>query len=324
MAEKDLNQEEPKTTPDAAPEDTASQTATQATPSDAATQDAPATETDTETDAPQTTAEVRAQLAEHEDAAKPAGRNASRAQKQAEKHAAAKEAEVADAALAEASVSEMLGQLTRKNDEYVFKLRRQMTDSALSDERQEQILKDILPEILTAQRKGQPATALYGPVSAKASALIYAPKPIKKAPLWLSMIDISLIFMAILALVNGVMMYFVKSKDAGTTQGIIPLLMMSITAGVIFAYYNDWSIRPKDQRPKFWLLILAGIVVFMVGSIISGVSALLPGPLTHGMPFWGYLIAAALSYGIHYLLKRRYHLPGLVGGALAATNRNAN
>ena len=75
------------------------------------------------------------------------------------------------------TVPEMIEQLTKKNDEYVFKLRRELKDGGMSATDEETLLKTMLPEMITAQRQGKPATQLYGPVTVKANEILHTPKP---------------------------------------------------------------------------------------------------------------------------------------------------
>ncbi|KMO59206.1 membrane protein, partial [Lacticaseibacillus rhamnosus] len=51
------------------------------------------------------------------------------------------------------TVPEMIEQLTKKNDEYVFKLRRELKDGGMSATDEETLLKTMLPEMITAQRQ---------------------------------------------------------------------------------------------------------------------------------------------------------------------------
>jgi uncharacterized membrane-anchored protein len=208
-------------------------------------------------------------------------------------------------------VDALLQQLTKKNDEYVFKLRRILSEHQYTEAQQRQLLASMLPEMVEAQRQGKPATQLYGPVTVKADSLINAPKPKKKVPFWLSGIDLSLFFISIFALIYGIMAY-IRPKQMTGASGIASLLLMAIAAGFIFTYYNQWTHKPKKERPKTWLLMLAGVALVMLASIASSSLALLKSPLTNPSPWPVYLGLAVVSYGAHWYLKRRYQLDGIM------------
>lgn len=208
-------------------------------------------------------------------------------------------------------VDALLPQLSKKNDEYIFKLRRILTQHQWTEERQRTVLAKMLPEIITAQHQGRPATQLYGPVTEKAESLIHAPKPIKKVAFWLSGVDLGFLFASMFGLVYGGMA-LVNHGKASAGNGLLSIIVMAMTAGFAFALYNDWSRAKKDARMKTWQILTLAVAIILAGSWVSGALAYLKTPLTTTMPWWAYLILAAASYGIHWLLKRKYHLRGLM------------
>ncbi|MFD1392369.1 DUF1129 domain-containing protein [Lacticaseibacillus jixianensis] len=213
-------------------------------------------------------------------------------------------------------VDALLGKLSKKNDEYVFKLRRILTDHQWSEQRQKTLLADLLPEILSAQHQGKPATQLYGPVTEKANSLIHQPKKRKKVPFWLNGLDLGLFFTSMFGLVYGITAFFNRNKSLKTTgNGLPSLLIMALIAGFAFAYYNDWSTQKKDERRKTWQVMVVMVMVILVGSWAAGAIGMIKSPITAPMQWPAYLILAVVTYGAHYLLKRRYHLRGVLGGA---------
>lgn len=163
-------------------------------------------------------------------------------------------------------VDALLGKLSKKNDEYVFKLRRILTDHQWSEQRQKTLLADLLPEILSAQHQGKPATQLYGPVTEKANSLIHQPKKRKKVPFWLNGLDLGLFFTSMFGLVYGITAFFNRNKSLKTTgNGLASLLIMALIAGFAFAYYNDWSTQKKDERRKTWQVMVLMVMVILVG-----------------------------------------------------------
>ncbi|KRN25847.1 DUF1129 domain-containing protein [Lacticaseibacillus camelliae] len=210
-------------------------------------------------------------------------------------------------------VDALLGKLSKKNDEYVFKLRRILTDHQWSEERQKAVLQELLPEIITAQHQGKPATQLYGPVTEKANSLIHRPKKRKKVPFWLNGLDLTFLFSSMFGLVYGVMGYFNRNKpQTASGNGLMSLLLMAAVAGFAFAYYNEWSTKKKTDRRKTWQVMVMMVMVILVGSWAAGAVGMIKSPITSPMQWPVYLVVAVVTYGIHYLLKRRYHLRGLM------------
>lgn len=209
-------------------------------------------------------------------------------------------------------VDALLGELTKKNDEYVFKLRRILKEHQYTDAQERKVLASLLPEMIEAQRQGKPATQLYGPVTVKADSLINAPKPKKVVPFWLSGIDLSLFFASIFGLMYAVLAY-IKPKSMAAGSGVASLLIMSLMAGFIFSYYNVWTRRDKKERGKTWLMMIGFIAAILVGSFASSTLSVIKSPLTSPTIWPVYAVMAVVCYGAHWLMKRYYKLPGLMG-----------
>ncbi|WP_390409039.1 DUF1129 domain-containing protein [Lacticaseibacillus jixiensis] len=211
----------------------------------------------------------------------------------------------------EVDVEALLSELTKKNDEYVFKLRRILKEHQYTDAQEHKVLVDILPEMVEAQRTGKPATQIYGPVTVKADSIINAPKPRPHVSLWLSGLDLSLLFASIFGLMYGIMGYF-KPKAVQTSSGLASVIVMAVMAGYIFAYYNDWARQPKGKRTKTWLITVGAFAAILLGSFLSTGLSQIKSPITSPAPWQAYAVMTVVGYGAHWLLKRRYKLPGLM------------
>ena len=166
--------------------------------------------------------------------------------------------------------------------------------------------------MIEAQRQGKPATQIYGPVTVKADSLINAPAPKKVVPFWLSGLDLSLFFASIFGLMYGVIAY-IRPKTMAAGSGIASLLIMSLMAGFLFSYYNMWTRRDKKQRGKTWLMMIAFIAAILVASFASSTLSLVKSPLTSPTIWPVYAGMAVVCYGAHWLMKRYFKLPGLMG-----------
>ncbi|KRO16390.1 DUF1129 family protein [Lacticaseibacillus saniviri] len=206
----------------------------------------------------------------------------------------------------QASVDELMTQLSKKNDDYVFKLRRGLEEHKVPEAKQEAVLAELLPEIITAQKQGKPANQLYGPVTEKVNAIVFAPKPVKVQPLWLTMLDMGLFFLSLFALVYGVGAYInPKNQPQG---GLLPMLIMAVVAAVIFGYYNNWTKQKKGERRSGWIIGLSAFLLITLASFGSSALAQLKSPITNPMPWYGYAVVAVIAYGAHWLMKRQYNL----------------
>lgn len=209
----------------------------------------------------------------------------------------------------EQTVDEMLAHLTKKNAEYVVKFRRSMKDSGADEAKETDALKKMLPEMIKGQQEGKPATQLFGPaVEGGSKAATARPKdPIQQQPFWISTADLGFTFLAIFAVLYGLIGSFskVSSNQGG---GFASLVIMSFVAALVFTYYTQWSLTPKSERPKFWFIAIGGIILIIFASLASSYLTMVKSFLTSPMNNWGLFILAVIAYGVHYLLKSRYHL----------------
>jgi len=208
------------------------------------------------------------------------------------------------------NVDELLGQLSKKNDDYIFKFRRELNEHQIPEAQQEKILAEMLPEMLTAQHQGKPATQLYGPVTVKAESIINAPKPVKKQPYWLVATDMSLFFLSLFGLVYGIGAYL-NPKNSSSTGGLVSMLVMAIMAGFVFSYYNEWTRAPKDSRRPLWQILIGAMIFILVASTISGALAGIKSPITSNMNWIADAVVAIIAYGAHWLMKRQFGLRGI-------------
>ncbi len=207
------------------------------------------------------------------------------------------------------NVDELLPQLSNKNSDYVFKLRKFLKEQGADDEKEHAVLVEFLPKILKEQREGKPATTVYGAPSELAQRILNAPKKVKKQPFWIETIDLGLSFLAFFSVMYGVMSFFVKSKSQQVSGGLVSLIMTAFIAAFVFNYFNRWMDTPKGKRPNLFLLIIAGMALIALASVgatwltINGHTI-----ITDQLPAVGQFIVAILAYGGHFFLKRKFHL----------------
>ncbi|MHC9533566.1 DUF1129 family protein [Dellaglioa sp. L3N] len=205
--------------------------------------------------------------------------------------------------------------LTKRNEDYVYRLNGILTDSEISDEKRDTVVSEIVAELRTEQRKGVTATKLYGPVSAKAADIIMGPQK-KAAPtssFWLTALDNGLMMLLIFAGMYGIMGLMSKTsaqaQNAGA-GGLLTLIVTSILGGIGAAlFYLKYGPNvKKEDKPAFWITLLVFVAFIAIWILAYMLVALIPGPLNAMLPAPVYLVIAAISFAIRIYVKRRFNI----------------
>lgn len=204
---------------------------------------------------------------------------------------------------------ELRKQLSNKNEEYVFKLNKRLVDDDFSEDEAKESIDKLLPEIVSSQIKGIPATQLYGPVSKKAGDIAHPVKPKKKTPFWQLAIDTSLLFFALFGLLYGIVGLTSKQTSQNQT-GIVTLVLLAAMWGVLLTWFNLQMKKPKSERPGLLLTIGylgAGLVIMFV---FLGLMQLVPKTFNPPLDGVIYLVLAVVAYGGRFLYRRYFHITG--------------
>lgn len=199
---------------------------------------------------------------------------------------------------------EIIKHLSKRNVDYIFKLRKGLAATDLDANRQKAIVDEMLPTIIEAQHKGKPANAVYGPVSEYIDKMLHAPVPAKATPLWMSTLDMSLTFLAMFTLVYGLFGLFSPKMARSATNGWLTLIMIALAAGLLMAYTNQWVNRKR--KSSFWRMIIVSLIAVFIMMVILSFIMLVPRQINFVIPPIPELIIAALAYGAHYLLKKHF------------------
>lgn len=109
-----------------------------------------------------------------------------------------------------------LDELSNKNTEYVFQLKKFLTnDFKYSEEDADQYVNQILDEMVEAQRRGTPANRLFGSPRKLAAAHVKGEAEKPATSYWLLWLDNSVIFGMLLFGMSCLMMFF-PSKNKAT------------------------------------------------------------------------------------------------------------
>ena len=207
---------------------------------------------------------------------------------------------------------ELRKKLSNKNQDYVFRLEKFLTeDQNYTMDQVEPAIDQILPEIIIAQRKGIPASNLYQKAPREKAIEIANPK--KEPPknkFWMHAVDNGLLYFIIFAGFFGLVQLFSNQKAAtGSQMGVLTLISVTVLFGILMAYYNDLFSREKDQRPAMWKIVLLG--AFFVGIIMIWI-------MFTSLPFlrvinpilnpWVYIVLAGIAFFVRRWFRQKYHV----------------
>ncbi|WP_129045551.1 DUF1129 domain-containing protein [Companilactobacillus metriopterae] len=204
-------------------------------------------------------------------------------------------------------VSDLRSKLTNKNEEYVFKLNKTLVNDGFTEDEAQQVINELIPEIVSNQIKGIPANQLYGPVSQKVNDIVHPTKPVKKSPFWALGLDTSLLFLALFAIMYGIMGLMTKqSAKQGQQMGVVTLLILSGMWGYLLTWVNQQMKKPKSERPRLMVTIgymLVGLVV-MFG--VLALTSVVPSMFNPSLNGTFYIVIAVVAYGGRFLFRRQF------------------
>nr|SFZ88987.1 Integral membrane protein [Loigolactobacillus rennini] len=208
--------------------------------------------------------------------------------------------------------------LTKRNEDYVFRLKKALAETKLSPEKQEEAIEDMIPQLLISQKNGQTARQLFGTVTERVNEIVEGPhkKADAKQNKWLLFMDSSLMIFMVFNFMYGIMFFFSKSTKTQAGQaGILSLLIISLVGGygIMLMQMNlQPSKDGKRRRPPIWklLLYLVSFFIIMVGTYT--ISMLIPGPINANLPAAAYIAIGAVTLALRIYLKRRFHIQNTV------------
>ncbi|KAF1303984.1 DUF1129 domain-containing protein [Enterococcus saccharolyticus] len=209
---------------------------------------------------------------------------------------------------------ELEKQLTKRNQQYIFDLKKSLDAANLSEEEQAVALHEMLPILVQEQKGGRTARQLFGTVSERTESILTKPEEVKESTPVLMWLDNTLLILGIFSLMMGVMGLFVK----GSTQvyGIITLVLMSMVGGWVFylmykyMYQYERPGADKSQRPKMWKVMLILIGSFFVWIATIAVSSLIPPTINVLLDPTIQVVIGAAALALRYYLKKKYNIVG--------------
>jgi uncharacterized membrane-anchored protein len=216
--------------------------------------------------------------------------------------------------------AELEKQLTGKNAQYIFDLKKVLAENNYSHEQTEVAIAEMLPQMIEGQKKGLTGRVLYGTVSHRAieitggttESLSAKNKEKITAPFWM-WLDNFLLLLGVLGIVSGILGVFQKGK--GATYGILTLIIMSAVGGLVFyimwlyVYQYEQPGADKSKRPgwlKTGLILLGSVLVWFalftvtMLPIFAPINVLIPAGVT--------LVVGVLAIGIRFLIRQKYDI----------------
>lgn len=204
-----------------------------------------------------------------------------------------------------------LKELTKKNQEFIHIATNQLIEAGKSDQEVKELLEEILPTIIENQKAGITARTLYGSPSEWVASKVATDSEEKPAELnenpWLMWLDSSLLMLAIISLVNGVMNLF----GQGTQYGLLTLLIIGfgVGAGMYMMYHFVYRDQVKTgQRPKFIKAILFLGLATLAWFVVFFLAALIPAIINPVLPPFAAIVLGAAAFGLRHLLKKKYNI----------------
>ena len=208
-----------------------------------------------------------------------------------------------------------LQNLTKKNQEFIHIATNQLIKDGKTDQEIKTILEDILPVLVDNQHKGLTARAIYGAPTAWATSLTEkqadkkGKNQEKNTNPWLMWIDTSLLFIGVVALLNGVMSFF---SAATASTGVISLLALGLGGGAaMYATYHfiyRYMGKEKSQRPGWPKTILVLGLAMLAWILLYTLTALLPASINLKLPAIVMVIIGGVALLGRYILQKKYNV----------------
>ncbi|AMV60423.1 Integral membrane protein [Pediococcus damnosus] len=204
---------------------------------------------------------------------------------------------------------------TKRNEDFMFRLKRELKTSKLSDEKKNEALLETESRLLEGQLKGETAKQIYGTPTDRVKGIIAGPK---KAPVetkyWMKVLDNSMVFLMIFSLMFGIMMIAQPKSIAEQPgpAGITAMVAISLIGGACAPFLTD-RLQPTSktkERSSIWKTIAMATGMILVWMVAYMAFSSLPAAVNPVLPYEVYLAMAVALFFVRMWFKRRYHLTG--------------
>lgn len=213
---------------------------------------------------------------------------------------------------------ELEKQLTKRNEQYVFDLKKALMAANLSEIDLAKELNVILPELVNGQRTGQTARQLFGTVTERSDLIINKPKSQKESSLKEMWLDNSLLLFVFLTFMAGVIPMFSKTPANSQNQGLLTILVASISGGYAFyliykfVYRFDRPGADQTGRPGALKSMFIMVAILLVWITIFMFAGLIPPSINITLSNVAYIVLAAAVFLVRYLIKKKFGIRGSI------------
>jgi uncharacterized membrane-anchored protein len=210
---------------------------------------------------------------------------------------------------------ELMPQLTKKNDQFIFDLNKALEGSDISEEKKVLAMNDMLTKLIEGQKTGVTAKQLYGTPTDAIETIVNTPEPMPEMSFGKIMLDNFLMLFTFLTVITSLLALFSKT-GTGSTQGIVSLILGGISGAFSFyliyryIYVYDEPGADRSKRPGAFKTGGIMAVSFLPWFLIMGISAFLPPAINPVLDPVLTLALGAASFGLRYWLKKKYKLQG--------------
>lgn len=206
--------------------------------------------------------------------------------------------------------------LTKRNQQYIFDLKKSLHAANLSEEELALALHDILPVLVDGQKQGNTARQLFGTVSERTEAIINKPAPVKETTPVMMWLDNTMLMFGVFAIVFSLPALLSRSSSPSIYGGIITLVVTAMMAGLFFSlmykYFYQYE-RPgadKSQKPSNWkrFFVVTGAAFLWIFCMMF--AAMIPTSINIVFEPVVILILGAAVLGLRYFLKKKFHIQG--------------
>lgn len=204
-----------------------------------------------------------------------------------------------------------LTELTKKNQEFIKIATHQFQQDSKSQAEIDAIFEGVLPSILDNQKKGLTARHSLGAPTTWAASFSQAASAAaatveENDNFWLMWLESSLLILAWLAIVNGIMNAFSNRPQA--IYGLASLIVVSLSGGAaLYALYHFvYRDLVPGQKIKWGQLLLTYVLVFSSWVIMTGVSSLIPQAINPQLPGFALIVVGGLALAGRHYLKKKY------------------
>ena len=217
----------------------------------------------------------------------------------------------------QAENNQLEAKLTKRNEQYIFDLKKALKAANLTDEQTIVALNEMLPILVEEQKTGKTARQLFGTVSERLDAIVNKPAEQKKSTtaslMWL---DNFLLLFGLLGVVAGIMGLFVSRGTQTVTYGLTTLIVASAVGGLVFYMMYLFVYQFEQPGADKSILMLASVTI--VWFLVFNGAALLPPALNPILDPMVMIILSGLALALRYYLKKRF---GIISSLATAPRR---